>query len=130
MAADGNVVSASKHAARVDGRSGESKLVRASLTAAVLFVVNIALISAALAFQNIALKLFAATVAGVVITMLAIIAHDVAHGAFSRDRRTNTLLGSICFLPGLHPYGLWKYHHNVMHHGRTAQIGLDDGYPP
>jgi omega-6 fatty acid desaturase (delta-12 desaturase) len=76
------------------------------------------------------LKILFAVLAGVFIANLAIIGHDAVHRSFTRSRPLNRLIGTLAFLPALHPYSRWEYHHNRVHHIYTAQIGVDNAYSP
>jgi omega-6 fatty acid desaturase (delta-12 desaturase) len=75
-------------------------------------------------------KIAFGVLAGVFIANLAIIGHDAAHRSFTRVRWLNRVIGTIAFLPALHPFGRWEYHHNQVHHCYTAQIGVDNAYSP
>lgn len=78
----------------------------------------------------IAPKLLFGICAGIFIANLAIIGHDAVHRSFTSSRWLNRLIGTAAFLPALHPYGRWEYHHNRVHHRYTAQIGVDNAYSP
>jgi omega-6 fatty acid desaturase (delta-12 desaturase) len=67
---------------------------------------------------------------GVFIANLAIIGHDAVHNSFTRLRWLNRLIGTLAFLPALHPYSRWEHHHNKVHHRYVGQIGVDNAYPP
>jgi omega-6 fatty acid desaturase (delta-12 desaturase) len=75
-------------------------------------------------------KIALAMVGGVFIANLAIIGHDAIHRSFTRVRWLNRAIGTIAFLPALHPYSRWEHHHNRVHHRYTAQIGVDNAYSP
>ncbi|HJW41907.1 MAG TPA: fatty acid desaturase [Rhizomicrobium sp.] len=75
-------------------------------------------------------KLLLSVVAGVLVSTLAIIGHDCAHRGGTRYSWLNRLIGTIGFLPALHPLSRWAFHHNQVHHRYTAQIGVDNAYPP
>ncbi|HWF64519.1 MAG TPA: fatty acid desaturase, partial [Rhizomicrobium sp.] len=75
-------------------------------------------------------KITLAVLAGTFIANLAIIGHDAVHRSFTRLRWLNRLIGTLAFLPALHPYGRWEHHHNRIHHCYTAQLGVDNAYPP
>src|ERR1700704_540513 len=76
-------------------------------------------------------KIGLAILAGVFIANLAIIGHDAVHKSFTRLRWLNRVIGTVAFLPALHPYTRWEHHHNRVHHRYTAQIGVDNAaYPP
>jgi acyl-lipid omega-6 desaturase (Delta-12 desaturase) len=59
-----------------------------------------------------------------------IIQHDCGHGSFFRSRWANDLIGMLCSLITLTPYGFWRRQH-ARHHGswnnldRRAASGLD-----
>src|SRR5258708_9246620 len=59
-----------------------------------------------------------------------IIQHDCGHGAFFRSQRANNIIGSVCSVMTLTPYGFWRRQH-ARHHGswnnldRRAASGLD-----
>ena len=80
--------------------------------------------------QSTGVKIALAMLAGVFIANLAIIGHDAVHRSFTRIRWLNRLIGTLAFLPALHPFGRWEHHHNRVHHCFTAQIGVDNAYPP
>jgi omega-6 fatty acid desaturase (delta-12 desaturase) len=75
-------------------------------------------------------KLACSFVAGVLTATLAIIGHDCAHRGGTRFAWLNRLIGTIGFLPALHPLSRWAHHHNQVHHRYTAQIGVDNAYSP
>jgi len=75
-------------------------------------------------------KIALAVGAGVVTANLAIIGHDAVHRSFTRVRWLNRLIGTLAFLPALHPFTRWEFHHNKVHHRYTAQIGVDNAYSP
>jgi omega-6 fatty acid desaturase (delta-12 desaturase) len=75
-------------------------------------------------------KLTFAGVAGLAVSLLAIVGHDATHRSFTSVRWLNRVIGTIAFLPALHPYGRWEHHHNRVHHIFTAQLGVDNAYPP
>ena len=77
-----------------------------------------------------ATKILLGVIAGVFIANLAIIGHDAVHRSFTSSRWLNRVLGTLAFLPALHPYGRWEHHHNRVHHRYTAQIGVDNAYSP
>lgn len=80
--------------------------------------------------KNIGVKIALAMLAGTFIANLAIIGHDAVHRSFTRWRWLNRAIGTLAFLPALHPYGRWEHHHNRVHHCFTAQIGVDNAYSP
>jgi len=80
--------------------------------------------------DSLAAKYAFGALAGVFTANLAIIGHDAAHRSFTRVRWLNRMIGTMAFLPALHPYSRWEYHHNQIHHCYTAQIGIDNAYSP
>jgi linoleoyl-CoA desaturase len=50
--------------------------------------------------------------------------HDANHGAFSRRRRVNRLLGCTSDLLGASSW-LWRIQHNTLHHANTNVVGYD-----
>jgi omega-6 fatty acid desaturase (delta-12 desaturase) len=79
---------------------------------------------------GLAAKIAFGVLAGVFIANLAIIGHDAVHRCFTRVKWVNRAIGTAAFLPALHPYSRWEYHHNRVHHCYTAQIGVDNAYSP
>lgn len=75
-------------------------------------------------------KLGFSVLAGLLTATLAIIGHDCAHRGGTRFAWLNRMIGTIGFLPALHPLSRWAYHHNQVHHRYTAQIGVDNAYSP
>ena len=85
---------------------------------------------AAVVSTSLPAKLGFTFVAGVLTATLAIIGHDSAHRGGTRYSWLNRLIGTIGFLPALHPLSRWAHHHNQVHHRYTAQIGVDNAYSP
>jgi linoleoyl-CoA desaturase len=50
--------------------------------------------------------------------------HDANHGAFSRSRRVNRVVGYTLDVLGGSSW-LWRFKHNVLHHGNTNVVGVD-----
>jgi len=100
----------------------------------VLFAVSalafISSVAAAVVTANIAAKIAWGVLGGLFIANLAIIGHDAVHRSFTRVRWLNRVIGTLAFLPALHPFGRWEHHHNRVHHRYTAQIGVDNAYSP
>ena len=105
-------------------------LVRPILFLLIEFALYGAAVAGAVLFTGIWAKLACAFVAGVLTATLAIIGHDCAHRGGTRYAWLNRLIGTIGFLPALHPLSRWAYHHNQVHHRYTAQIGVDNAYSP
>ena len=92
-------------------------------------VYSLCILGAVLA-TNLGAKIGLSVLGGVFIANLAIIGHDAVHKSFTRLRWLNRVIGTVAFLPALHPYTRWEHHHNRVHHRYTAQIGVDNAYPP
>ena len=83
-----------------------------------------------LAVESVWLKLLLGFGAGTMISLAAIAGHDAGHQSFSGSKRVNRFFGTLAFLPALHPFALWEHHHNRVHHRFTAQLGVDNAFPP
>ena len=92
-------------------------------------VYSLCILGAVLA-TNLGAKIGLSVLGGVFIANLAIIGHDAVHKSFTRLRWLNRVIGTVALLPALHPYTRWEHHHNRVHHRYTAQIGVDNAYPP
>jgi acyl-lipid omega-6 desaturase (Delta-12 desaturase) len=97
---------------------------------ALSFLIYGSCVVSAVIFTSLTAKILLGVVAGVFIANLAIIGHDAVHRSFTSSRRLNRVIGTIAFLPALHPYGRWEHHHNRVHHRYTAQIGVDNAFSP
>jgi len=100
----------------------------------VLLCVELALYAGAVVLAVLSTSIFAkfgfAFLAGILTATLAIIGHDCAHRGGTRYAWLNRLIGTLGFLPALHPLSRWAHHHNQVHHRYTAQIGVDNAYSP
>ncbi|MCA9269026.1 MAG: fatty acid desaturase [Planctomycetales bacterium] len=67
---------------------------------------------------------------GAVIAALFVVGHDAAHQALTPHRGLNRVIGTIAFLPSMHPYSLWVKLHNIRHHMWTNLLGKDDVWVP
>ena len=107
---------------------------RAGLTAGVIFTADVlayvAFVYLAVTSDALLAQFIYALLAGAVISLLAIVGHDAAHQSFFPNKTLNRVLGTIAFLPALHPFTLWEHHHNKVHHRFTAQIGVDNAFSP
>lgn len=93
-------------------------------------VVYAAMVFGAIAAEALWLKLLFALGAGTMIALAAIAGHDAGHQSFSASKSVNRFFGTLAFLPALHPFCLWEHHHNRVHHRYTAQLGVDNAFPP
>lgn len=105
-------------------------LVKPILLLLVEFAAYLGCVWVAVASDHLALKLAAGFVGGVLTATMAIIGHDCGHRGGTRFHWLNWLIGTIGFLPALHPLSRWEYHHNQVHHRYTAQLGRDNAFPP
>jgi linoleoyl-CoA desaturase len=55
--------------------------------------------------------------------------HDAIHGAYSKNKKINTIMGYTISLCGGFPIN-WYYQHNVLHHTYTNIEGLDEDIEP
>jgi fatty acid desaturase len=61
---------------------------------------------------------------------LAMLGHEILHGAVVRGARAIQVFGWICFAPFVLSPRLWIGWHNKVHHGHTMREGVDpDAYP-
>lgn len=66
----------------------------------------------------------AAVLVAAITAVATSIMHDANHGAFSRSRRVNRLMGYSLDLLGGSSW-MWRYRHNSQHHASTNVVGLD-----
>jgi omega-6 fatty acid desaturase (delta-12 desaturase) len=116
--------------AAAEGSGARRGVVLPSAIFALSFAVYAGSAIGAVLVRNTSWKIVLAVLAGAFIANLAIIGHDAVHRSFTRLRWLNRLIGTWAFLPALHPYGRWEHHHNRVHHCYTAQLGVDNAYPP
>lgn len=57
------------------------------------------------------------------------IMHDANHGAYSKKKWVNKVLGNVLALAGGHD-GMWRIQHNVLHHTYTNITGMDEDIEP
>lgn len=94
------------------------------LSSAILrLVVSLAVYAAAFSFAvtspSLSVRLAAGLVAGLFSGNLFMIGHDACHGSYTQIGWLNQILGRIAFLPSWHPYSVWDYSHNRVHHVHT-----------
>jgi omega-6 fatty acid desaturase (delta-12 desaturase) len=87
-------------------------------------------VAGAISSSGLGAKLAFAVLAGVAVSLLGIVGHDAVHKSFTSVPWLNRVIGTVAFLPALHPYTRWEHHHNRVHHVYTAQLGVDNAYPP
>ncbi len=89
------------------------------------FVFYLATLFAVFVIANPFAKLFFGFCAGIAASGLFVLAHDAAHGALLRNRKTAEVLGTVFMLPALNVYRLWCFGHNRIHHGFTSFSPID-----
>jgi len=57
------------------------------------------------------------------------VAHDCAHGSFTRNRVVNEIVGTISMMPLLFPYNCWELTHN-HHHSWANNMAKDHLWKP
>lgn len=67
---------------------------------------------------------------GIAMGTLFVVGHDACHEALFDQHGLNRIVGTIAFLPSLHPYSTWALGHNRYHHGWTMLRSRDYVYPP
>ena len=55
--------------------------------------------------------------------------HDANHGAYSKNKRVNQILGYVMNMIGASSFN-WKIQHNVLHHSFTNIEGMDEDIDP
>lgn len=76
------------------------------------------------------LPVLLAPVIGFSFAALAMLGHEIMHGAVLRGRHMIQLSGWICFLPFVVSPRLWMAWHNRTHHKHTMRCGVDpDAFP-
>jgi omega-3 fatty acid desaturase (delta-15 desaturase) len=66
---------------------------------------------------------------GTMLWALFVIGHDCGHGAFSTNRRLESLVGHLTHTPLLVPYHAWRLSHRV-HHRHAGHVERDEGWVP
>src|SRR4051812_42871425 len=64
-------------------------------------------LAATIAVGNVLAKVVLGMLTGFIIGRLFILGHDACHQSFTANRRLNTWLGRLVFMPSLTPYSLW-----------------------
>jgi omega-6 fatty acid desaturase (delta-12 desaturase) len=94
-----------------------------------LIAAYLALLCAAIAVPPL-LAVPAAVLCGLSIGLLFIIGHDACHQSLTPSRPLNRLIGTVAFLPSLHPFSLWDLGHNRTHHRFNNVRGQDYVWEP
>ncbi len=58
------------------------------------------------------------------------VGHDACHGSYTPNANFNRWIGRLAFLPSLHVFSLWRFGHNVLHHGYSNLRGKDFVWVP
>ena len=53
------------------------------------------------------------------------IMHDANHGAYSSNKKVNSLIGGVLYMLGGSPFN-WKLQHNILHHTYTNVTHMDE----
>ena len=113
---------------------GDASRQRSSLKGLVIFGISGALYAISMAGVSVshttAFMTAWAVLAGGCIGLLFIIGHDACHGALTPNRKLNSLIGRLAFLPSLTPFLAWELGHNRLHHGWTNFRGKDYVWRP
>ncbi len=86
--------------------------------------------AACLLTQNLALKFTLSVEAGILTSLLFLVGHDACHQSLTPRRWLNRLVGTLAFLPALHPFSLWDLSHNRIHHRYTNRRHKDYAWEP
>lgn len=107
---------------------------RSTLRGVSLFAVDIVLLSVylflAVWLNAWYLQLFFSMLSATMIAVIFVVGHDAAHDSLTPNRWLNRIIGTISFLPSLHPYSLWVELHNLRHHRFTNLYPKDDVWTP
>lgn len=80
--------------------------------------------------QSPCLQMGLSLLAALFISGLHVVGHDACHQSLTPKRWLNRLLGTVAFLPSLHPFSLWELAHNRTHHRFTNILGKDGVWEP
>lgn len=80
--------------------------------------------------HSVLLKACFSIVAGIMTSLLFVVGHDACHQSLTSRRWLNRTIGTLAFLPSLHPYSLWELGHNRIHHIFTNRRGKDYVWEP
>ncbi|MCS7058423.1 MAG: fatty acid desaturase [Meiothermus sp.] len=72
-----------------------------------------------LATSRLELKLLLSLGIGYAFVGMGFLAHEILHGAITKNPRVRSITGTIAFLPLMVGARLWRRWHNVEHHGHT-----------
>jgi acyl-lipid omega-6 desaturase (Delta-12 desaturase) len=107
---------------------------RSSVKGIAIFVLDVSLfigaIAGCLVATSLSLRIAFSIVAGILTSLLFVVGHDACHQSLTARHWLNRLLGTIAFLPCLHPFSLWDLGHNRIHHRFTNRRGKDYVWEP
>jgi acyl-lipid omega-6 desaturase (Delta-12 desaturase) len=107
---------------------------RSSVTGIALFVMDllayVTVVGACLLTPGLAVKFTLSVLAGILTSLLFVIGHDACHQSLTPRRWLNRMLGTLAFLPSLHPFSLWELGHNRIHHRYTNRREKDYVWEP
>jgi omega-6 fatty acid desaturase (delta-12 desaturase) len=92
-------------------------------------LVYITAIAGVIFLENIYARIACSLLAGLIISLLFVVAHDAAHDSFTNSRLLNRIIARICYIPFLNNYSLWLIAHNRMHHQHTNLKGENSWSP-
>lgn len=124
------------HRVEIPPEQMEKFLERSYLKALTIFLTDftayVLCVIGALFAEHIILNLLFSLAAGWFILPIFVAGHDACHGAFTDSPKLNRLIGTIAFLPSLHPFFLWANDHHGSHHRYTnlAGKGYDHAWAP
>jgi acyl-lipid omega-6 desaturase (Delta-12 desaturase) len=107
---------------------------RSSLKGMAIFLLDLSVFSGAilvcLTTHALWLQVPCSIVAGIATSWLFVVAHDACHQSLMSQRWLNRLIGTVAFLPCLHPFSFWEFGHNRVHHRFTNRRGKDYVWEP
>ena len=75
--------------------------------------------------KSVWLSLGLAILNGFILGRIFIIQHDCGHSSFTRSRKANDIIGTICSVCTLIPYKYWAKNHS-FHHAHNGQLEFSD----
>jgi acyl-lipid omega-6 desaturase (Delta-12 desaturase) len=107
---------------------------RSTAKGVAIFLLDLVVFATAIGFcvltDSLWLKAGLSVVAGISTSLLFVVAHDACHQSLTPHRWLNRLIGTLAFLPCLHPFSLWDLGHNRIHHTFTNRRGKDYVWEP
>ncbi|MBX2902301.1 MAG: fatty acid desaturase [Chitinophagales bacterium] len=75
--------------------------------------------------KSVWLSLAVAILNGFILGRIFIIQHDCGHSSFTRSRKANDIIGTLCSICTLIPYKYWAKNHS-FHHAHNGQLEFSD----